>query len=69
MAFNTGKYEAIDYLNSNQRCLGALAKGNRRCLCRKQTTRRGFEKLFKSSWANKNDFTTPRFLLKAGKQL
>jgi hypothetical protein len=55
---NTGKYtEAIDYLSefkSEDIVLSGLAKGNWGCLCREQSTRRGFEKLYvKAAETNK----------------
>jgi tetratricopeptide (TPR) repeat protein len=69
---NTGKYtEAIDYLNkfkSDDIVLGALAKGAiGDAYSQKNQPKEALENYVKASESNKNDFTTPRFLLKAGK--
>ncbi|HRM12019.1 MAG TPA: hypothetical protein PLV47_03430 [Flavobacterium sp.] len=69
---NTGKYtEAIDYLNkfkSDDIVLGALAKGAiGDAYSQKNQPKEALENYLKAAESNKNDFTTPRFLLKAGK--
>ncbi|MBC5837276.1 tetratricopeptide repeat protein [Flavobacterium muglaense] len=73
MAFlNTGKYdEAIQYLGkfeSEDMVLGALAKGAiGDAYSQKKQPKEALENYIKAVAVNKNDFTTPRFLLKAGK--
>ncbi|UFH35620.1 tetratricopeptide repeat protein [Flavobacterium acetivorans] len=69
---NTGKYaEAIDYLGkfkSDDIVLGALAKGAiGDAYSQKNQQKEALEYYIKAAEVNKNDFTTPRFLLKAGK--
>ncbi len=69
---NTGKYdEAIQYLGkfkSEDIVLGALAKGAiGDAYSQKNQPKEALENYIKAVEANKNDFTTPRFLLKAGK--
>lgn len=69
---NTGKYtEAIDYLGkfkSDDIVLNALAKGAiGDAYSQKDQPKEALENYVKAVEANKNDFTTPRFLLKAGK--
>ncbi|MDI6049084.1 hypothetical protein QLS31_04520 [Flavobacterium sp. XS2P24] len=69
---NTGKYtEAIDYLSkfkSDDIVLGALAKGAiGDAYSQKNQPKEALENYIKAAGSNKNDFTTPRFLLKAGK--
>ncbi|TRX39182.1 tetratricopeptide repeat protein [Flavobacterium restrictum] len=69
---NTGKYaEAIDYLSkfkSEDIVLGALATGAiGDAYSQKNQQKEALEFYVKAAEANKNDFTTPRFLLKAGK--
>ena len=69
---NTGKYtEAIDYLSkfkSDDIVLSALAKGAiGDAYAQKNQPKEALENYIKAVDANKNDFTTPRFLLKAGK--
>jgi tetratricopeptide (TPR) repeat protein len=69
---NTGKYtEAIDYLGkfkSKDVVLSALAKGAiGDAYSQKNEPKEALENYVKAAEANKNDFTTPRFLLKAGK--
>jgi tetratricopeptide (TPR) repeat protein len=69
---NTGKYaEAIDYLskfNSEDILLNALAKGAiGDAYSQKNEPKEALANYIKAIEANKNDFTTPRFLLKAGK--
>ena len=69
---NTGKYtEAIDYLNkfkSDDIVLSALAKGAiGDAYSQKNQPKEALENYVKAAGSNKNDFTTPRFLLKAGK--
>jgi tetratricopeptide (TPR) repeat protein len=69
---NTGKYtEAIDYLgkfNSEDIVLGALAKGAiGDAYAQNKKPQEALDNYLKAVAANKNDFTTPRFLLKAGK--
>ncbi|MBC7747997.1 MAG: hypothetical protein H7Z76_05360 [Methylotenera sp.] len=69
---NTGKYtEAINYLNkfkSDDIVLGALAKGAiGDAYSQKNQPKEALENYVKAAESNKNDFTTPRFLLKAGK--
>jgi len=69
---NTGKYtEAIDYLGkfkSEDIVLSALAKGAiGDAYSQKKQPKEALENYIKAAEANKNDFTTPRFLLKAGK--
>ena len=69
---NTGKYaEAIDYLGkfkSDDIVLNALAKGAiGDAYSEKKQDKEALEYYVKAAESNKNDFTTPRFLLKAGK--
>jgi tetratricopeptide (TPR) repeat protein len=69
---NTGKYtEAIDYLGkfkSDDVVLSALAKGAiGDAYSQNNQPKEALENYVKAAEANKNDFTTPRFLLKAGK--
>lgn len=69
---NIGKYtEAIDFLNkfkSEDIVLGALAKGAiGDAYSQNNQPKEALENYLKAVDANKNDFTTPRFLLKAGK--
>jgi tetratricopeptide (TPR) repeat protein len=69
---NTGKYtEAIEYLSkfkSEDIVLGALAKGAiGDAYSQKNQPKEALENYVKAAETNKNDFTTPRFLLKAGK--
>jgi tetratricopeptide (TPR) repeat protein len=69
---NTGKYtEAIDYLGkfkSEDIVLSALAKGAiGDAYSQNKQPKEALEYYIKAVEANKNDFTTPRFLLKAGK--
>ncbi|MFM2369047.1 MAG: hypothetical protein RL619_1347 [Bacteroidota bacterium] len=69
---NTGKYnEAIEYLGkfkSEDIILGALAKGAiGDAYSQKNQPKEALENYVKAAESNKNDFTTPRFLLKAGK--
>jgi tetratricopeptide (TPR) repeat protein len=69
---NTGKYtEAIDYLGkfkSDDIVLSALAKGAiGDAYSQNNQPKDALENYIKAAEANKNDFTTPRFLLKAGK--
>ncbi|NRS89253.1 tetratricopeptide (TPR) repeat protein [Flavobacterium sp. 7E] len=69
---NTGKYaEAIDYLGkfkSEDIVLSALAKGAiGDAYSQKNEQQEALDNYLKAVAANKNDFTTPRFLLKAGK--
>ena len=69
---NTGKYnEAIEYLGkfkSEDIVLGALAKGAiGDAYSQKNQPKEALEYYVKAAESNKNDFTTPRFLLKAGK--
>lgn len=69
---NTGKYaEAIDYLGkfeSKDMILSALAKGAiGDAYSQKNQPKEALENYIKASEVSKNDFTTPRFLLKAGK--
>jgi tetratricopeptide (TPR) repeat protein len=69
---NTGKYtEAIDYLSkfkSEDIILGALAKGAiGDAYAQIKQPQEALDNYLKAVAANKNDFTTPRFLLKAGK--
>ena len=69
---NTGKFtEAIEYLNkfkSNDIVLGALAKGAiGDAYSEKNEPKEALDNYVKAANMNKNDFTTPRFLLKAGK--
>ena len=69
---NTGKYtEAIEYLSkfkSDDIVLSALAKGAiGDAYSQKNQPKEALENYLKAVKANKNDFTTPRFLLKAGK--
>ncbi|MFT5715210.1 MAG: tetratricopeptide (TPR) repeat protein [Flavobacterium sp.] len=69
---NTGKYtEAIDYLNkfkSEDIILGALAKGAiGDAYAQNKQPKEALDYYLKAVAANNNDFTTPRFLLKAGK--
>jgi tetratricopeptide (TPR) repeat protein len=68
---NTGKYtEAIDYLGkfkSEDIVLGALAKGAiGDAYAQNKNPEEALDNYLKAVAANKNDFTTPRFLLKAG---
>ncbi|OCB76485.1 tetratricopeptide repeat protein [Flavobacterium crassostreae] len=69
---NIGKYtEAIDYLkkfDSEDIVLKALAKGAiGDAYAQKNEPKEALEYYLKAVEVNKNDFTTPRFLLKAGK--
>ncbi|MFE3870929.1 tol-pal system YbgF family protein [Flavobacterium sp. ZS1P70] len=69
---NTGKYaEAIDFLskfNSEDIVLNAMAKGAiGDAYSQQKKPKEALENYVKAAEANKNDFTTPRFLLKAGK--
>ncbi|KFF09645.1 tetratricopeptide repeat protein [Flavobacterium hydatis] len=69
---NTGKYdEAITYLgkfSSKDLILGALAKGAiGDAYSQKNQQKEALDYYVKAAELNKNDFTTPRFLLKAGK--
>jgi tetratricopeptide (TPR) repeat protein len=69
---NTGKYtEAIDYLSkfkSDDILLSALAKGAiGDAYAQKNQPKEALENYVAAAGSNKNDFTTPRFLLKAGK--
>ncbi|MBF2708290.1 tetratricopeptide repeat protein [Flavobacterium soyangense] len=69
---NTGKYtEAIDYLSkfkSDDIVLSALAKGAiGDAYSQNNQPKEALDNYIKAAEANKNDFTTPRFLLKAGK--
>ena len=69
---NTGKYtEAIDYLKkfkSDDIVLGALAEGAiGDAYSQKKQAKEALDSYVKAANMNKNDFTTPRFLLKAGK--
>jgi tetratricopeptide (TPR) repeat protein len=69
---NTGKYtEAIEYLGkfkSDDIVLSALAKGAiGDAYSQNKQPKEALENYVKAVEANKNDFTTPRFLLKAGK--
>lgn len=69
---NTGKYtEAIEYLGkfkSDDVVLSALAKGAiGDAYSQNKQPKEALEYYLKAVEANKNDFTTPRFLLKAGK--
>jgi tetratricopeptide (TPR) repeat protein len=69
---NTGKYtEAIEYLGkfkSDDIVLSALAKGAiGDAYSQNKQPKEALENYLKAVEANKNDFTTPRFLLKAGK--
>lgn len=69
---NTGKYaEAIDFLSkfkSEDIVLNALAKGAiGDAYSQQNKPKEALENYVKAAEVNKNDFTTPRFLLKAGK--
>ena len=69
---NTGKYtEAIEYLGkfkSDDVILSALAKGAiGDAYSQNKQPNEALENYVKAAESNKNDFTTPRFLLKAGK--
>lgn len=69
---NTKKYtEAIDYLGkfkSEDAILNALAKGAiGDAYSQKKQPNEALENYIAAAESNKNDFTTPRFLLKAGK--
>ena len=69
---NTGKYtEAIDYLGkfkSDDIVLSALAKGAiGDAYSQNNQPKEALANYIKAAESNKNDFTTPRFLLKAGK--
>jgi len=69
---NTGKYtEAIEYLGkfkSDDVVLSALAKGAiGDAYSQNNQQKEALENYVKAAESNKNDFTTPRFLLKAGK--
>ncbi|WP_140485141.1 tetratricopeptide repeat protein [Flavobacterium sp. GSA192] len=69
---NTGKFaEAIEYLGkfkSDDVVLSALAKGAiGDAYAEKNQPKEALENYIKAFESNKNDFTTPRFLLKAGK--
>ena len=68
---NTGKYtEAISYLEkfkSEDMILGTLATGAiGDAYAQKNQPKQALEFYIKASESNKNEFTTPRFLLKAG---
>jgi len=69
---NTGKYtEAIDYLSkfkSEDIVLSAMAKGAiGDAYSQNKQPKEALENYLKAVESDKNDFTTPRFLLKAGK--
>jgi tetratricopeptide (TPR) repeat protein len=69
---NTGKYaEAIEFLEkfkSDDMVLSAMAIGAiGDAYSQKNQPKEALENYVKASETNKNDFTTPRFLLKAGK--
>lgn len=69
---NTGKYtEAIEYLSkfkSEDIVLSAMAKGAiGDAYSQNNQPKEALENYVKAAESNKNDFTTPRFLLKAGK--
>lgn len=69
---NTGKYtEAINYLGkfkTEDVVLSALAKGAiGDAYSQNNQPKEALENYIKAAESNKNDFTTPRFLLKAGK--
>lgn len=69
---NTGKFtEAIDYLSkfkSEDVVLSALAKGAiGDAYSENKQPKEALENYVKAAESNKNDYTTPRFLLKAGK--
>jgi|SRR6478609_1611444 len=69
---NTGKYdEAISYLgkfSSKDLILSALSKGAiGDAYSQKNQPKEALENYIKAVEASKNDFTTPRFLMKAGK--
>jgi tetratricopeptide (TPR) repeat protein len=69
---NTGKYtEAIEYLGkfkSEDMVLSAMAVGAiGDAYSQKNQPKEALESYVKAAETNKNDFTTPRFLLKAGK--
>ncbi|MNQ01899.1 Tetratricopeptide repeat protein [compost metagenome] len=69
---NTGKFdEAIKYLGdfkSEDLILSALAKGAiGDAYSQKNQQKEALDFYVKAAESNKNDFTTPRFLLKAGK--
>ena len=69
---NTGKYaEAIDFLSkfkSEDIVLNAMAKGAiGDAYSQQNKPKEALENYVKAAEVNKNDFTTPRFLLKAGK--
>ena len=69
---NTGKYtEAIEYLGkfkSDDMVLSAMAKGAiGDAYSQKNQPKEALENYVKAAESDKNDFTTPRFLLKAGK--
>lgn len=69
---NTGKYdEAITYLgkfSSTDVMLSALAKGAiGDAYSQKNQPKEALENYIKAAESSKNDFTTPRFLMKAGK--
>ncbi|TDD95218.1 tetratricopeptide repeat protein [Flavobacterium cellulosilyticum] len=69
---NTGKFtEAIEYLGkfkSEDIVLNALAKGAiGDAYSQNKNPKEALEYYIKAAEVNKNDFTTPRFLLKAGK--
>lgn len=69
---NTGKYtEAIEYLGkfkSEDVVLNAMAKGAiGDAYSQKNQPNEALENYVKAAESDKNDFTTPRFLLKAGK--
>ncbi|HEX8018213.1 MAG TPA: tetratricopeptide repeat protein [Flavobacterium sp.] len=69
---NTGKFdEAIKYLGefkSDDMILSALAKGAiGDAYSQKNNQKEALDYYVKAAESNKNDFTTPRFLLKAGK--
>lgn len=69
---NTGKYdEAIDFLSkfkSEDMILSALAKGAiGDAYSQKNQPKEALENYIKAAESNNNNYTTPRFLLKAGK--
>ena len=69
---NTGKYtDAINYLGkfkSDDAILSALAKGAiGDAYSQNNQQKEALENYVKAAESNKNDFTTPRFLMKAGK--
>ena len=69
---NTGKFEqaieSLDKFKSNDMMLSALSKGAiGDAFSQKKQPEEALEYYVKASETNKNDFTTPLFLLKAGK--